>query len=230
MSYKHLFFDLDHTLWDHHRNANETLDDLFEDYNLHQICKGSSSDFQEVFHDINHHLWEQYHLGEIDQQYIRDRRFPLVLGKLGALDGDIPKGLPEEYLLRCPQKPHLLPFALEVLDYLKDKYQLTIITNGFSDVQDVKMRSSGLDAYFEHVVTSEQAGHLKPNPQIYYYTMGLFKAPSHHCLMIGDNAQTDIAGAQAIGMDQVYYDPSEQQKAQNPTYHISCLSQLKQIL
>jgi len=230
VSYSHLFFDLDHTLWDHHRNANETLEDLYHEYDLNQICAATTNEFLETFHLVNHGLWEQYHLGEIDQQYIRDNRFVKVLQNLGAPLGSIPKGLPETYLQRCPQKPHLMPYTLEVLDYLKERYELSIITNGFADVQEIKMKASGLNSYFDHVITSESAGYLKPRPEIYQYTMNLFAVPAKQCLMIGDNAQTDIAGAEATGIDQVYYDPQKQQKALNPTYQIQCLSELKQIL
>ncbi len=230
MTYQHLFFDLDHTLWDHHKNANETLEDLYRDYNLGHLARFSSADFIKSFHEINHTLWDKYNHGQLDQLYIRQNRFPLVLNTFGIEQQQVPVGLAEAYLQQCPQKPHLMPHTLPVLEYLNKRYEMSIITNGFSDVQDIKMSCSGLLKYFDHIITSEQAGKLKPHPQIFDFALQTVQLTKEACIMIGDNASTDIAGAQAIGMDQIYYDPQNQQQATNPTYTVKSLQELQELL
>lgn len=230
MPYKHLFFDLDHTLWDHHRNANETLNDLFTDYDFADYWEFTVDEFISTFHRINFQLWDQYHEGTIDQVYIREERFPQVLCTLGVDRSDVPEELAEEYLRRCPRKSHLMPHTLEVLNYLQDRYPMSIITNGFSEVQDTKLSSSGLSGYFTMVITSQVAGKLKPHPQIFHYALEQINATGSDCVMIGDNPVTDIAGARSAGIDQIYYDPHNLNQTPDFTYRVDCLKQLKDLL
>ena len=230
MPYKHLFFDLDHTLWDHRRNADETLKDLYHDYQFTKLWDFTPENFIDTFHFINHQLWDRYHQGVIDQQFIRTKRFPLVLSELGVDASQLPQGLAEEYLERCPRKPHLMPNALETLEYLYDHYPMSIITNGFSEIQDTKMSCSGLDRFFHVVITSEQAGQLKPHPQIFHFALQQVNQSQHDCVMIGDNPVTDIEGAQASGMAQVYYDPQDLNQAPQATHRVDDLLALKELL
>ena len=206
-SYKHLFFDLDHTLWDHHRNANETLTDIYQSFNLNQFASFNVDQFQYAFHKINHALWQDYHLGLIVQEDIRKERFRSVLDSLGVEGYSSCDQLSADYLHQCPSKSNLMPYTLEVLKYLKDKkYSMTIITNGFSDIQDIKMNGSGLQGYFDRVITSNQAGWLKPHKQIFDFAVKQADVAKSDCLMVGDNLSTDIEGARNAGIDQVFYD------------------------
>ena len=230
MHYKHLFFDLDHTLWDHHANANSTLTELFQQYGLGDLSTSDAAEFTIVFHRTNHLLWHDYHLGKIDQTYIRKERFKLVLAELGIFNFEKCQQLADEYLYRCPRKSNLMPNAIETLEYLKPKYPMTIITNGFEEIQEIKLSSSGLDAYFDLVVTSELAGSLKPDPGIFNYSLRAVGVDSTDCVMIGDNPDTDIAGAREAGIDQVYYDPQGLNEVMNPTYKIRNLGQLQELL
>lgn len=228
--YKHLFFDLDHTLWDHQSNANETLADIYNDFQLFQLSEFNVSEFQDTFHRINHGLWHEYHLGLIDQDYIRNTRFKMILSALGIEIYDSEMELGKEYLSRCPRKSNLMPHALEVLDYLKVRYPMTIITNGFAETQEIKIASSGLLEYFDLVITSEQAGWLKPHHKIFDFAVQHAKVTAAECLMIGDNPATDIEGARMVGIDQIYYDPEDRNKSHESTYRIRSLLQLKEIL
>ncbi len=190
----------------------------------------SAEEFINTFHLINHQLWESYHLGTVDQVYLRKERFPLVMTKLGVRS-DVPySDMADNYLRWCPQKTHLMPGAEEALEYLRPKYSMSVITNGFFDVQVIKLSCSGLDQYFDHVFTSQEAGRLKPDPQIFYYAITKVQGVKENCIMIGDNPATDIAGAQSAGIDQIFYDPHNTKAATEPTYQIEHLRQLRQLL
>lgn len=229
MGYQHLFFDLDHTLWDHQRNADETLSELFQEYNIAGMGDFTERDFIEKFHQVNHLLWDDYNMGRIDQSRIRKQRFPLVLQALGVNGNPINGELSRQYLVRCPTKPYLMPHALETLDYLHKRYDMTIITNGFFEVQATKMACSGLDCYFPRVVTSEEAGELKPHPRIFSYALDNVKQTCEACVMIGDNPSTDIAGARLAGIDQIYYDPQDLKQTPS-TFRVMSLLELTDLL
>ncbi len=225
-----MFFDLDHTLWDHQSNANETLEDIYNSFELFQWSRFNVNEFQETFHKVNFGLWSKYDLGLIDKAYIRNTRFKKVLGALGLPTFDSDVDMSDEYLSRCPLKTNLMPHTLEVLEYLKVRYPMTIITNGFDEIQNTKMTSSGLTEYFDLIVTSEQSGWLKPNQRIFDYAVKHAKVTSAECLMIGDNPSTDIEGARKAGIDQVFYDPEGKNKNQKSTYRIGSLLQLMELL
>jgi len=231
MAYQHLFFDLDHTLWDFDRNSTDTLRELYREFEFEARYGFSVDHFLNTFLEVNHSLWNDYNVGKIDRSHIRANRFNMVLDALEAPAADRPANLGEVYLARCPLKPHTLPHTHEVLDYLQGKgYDLHIITNGFSDVQDIKLKSSGLDGYFDVVVTSETSGHKKPSPEIFYHALSSAKADLDDSLMIGDNLETDIAGARAVAMDHVFYNPRKHYHPHQPTFEISSLHELKGIL
>ncbi|HAA14231.1 MAG TPA: noncanonical pyrimidine nucleotidase, YjjG family [Cytophagales bacterium] len=231
MAYQHLFFDLDHTLWDFDRNSTETLRELYSEFDFEGRYQFSEDRFLNTFLEVNHALWMDYNHGRIDRNHIRTRRFDLVLDALDASATDRPADLGEVYLARCPLKPHTLPHTHDVLDYLQAKgYALHIITNGFSDVQDKKLKAAGLDHYFDVVVTSETNGHKKPSPEIFYFALQSAKADLDNSLMIGDNLETDIAGAQAIAMDQVFFNPRKHYHPHRPTFEISSLDEMKTFL
>ncbi len=228
--YKHLFFDLDHTLWDHQSNANETLADIYNDFELDRLSDFNLNQFQDTFHKINHNLWREYHLGRIDQAQIRNTRFKKVLSALDLEVFDSDMELAEKYLSQCPCKSNLMPHALEVLDYLKERYPMTIITNGFDEIQHIKMVNSGLIGYFDLVITSERSGWLKPHHKIFDFAVQHARVSAAECLMIGDNPATDIKGAREAGIDQIYYDPGNNDDMLDSTYRIQSLLQLKELL
>ncbi|WP_026463301.1 YjjG family noncanonical pyrimidine nucleotidase [Adhaeribacter aquaticus] len=228
--YRHIFFDLDHTLWDFEKNAAETILSLYDSYELHKFGKFTSTDFYKKYSYVNQRMWQQYHEGKITQKELREKRFELTLTKLGLEPEQIPHGLHESFLTICPTKTAVFPYCHETLDYLKEKYVLHIITNGFKDQQAIKMASSNLNQYFTEVITSECAGCLKPQRQIFEYALNKTGVKASDCLMIGDSLEADILGAKNAGMDQVFFNPEKKKHAQNVTFEISCLSQLKHIL
>ncbi|MCY7349963.1 MAG: YjjG family noncanonical pyrimidine nucleotidase [Cytophagaceae bacterium] len=230
MAYKHLFFDLDHTLWDFERNSNETLAELYDEFHLAARGLQSLPDFQRVFCAANLDLWRLYDTNQISQTELRHSRFRRVFSALGVQTHDCCDPLNEAYLSRCPQKSHLIEYARELLDYLAPRYQLHIITNGFDEVQTVKMNKAGLLPYFYHVTTSQNSGAKKPDPRIFNHALHRAGAGTRESLMIGDNCETDIAGGRAAGLDTVFYNPARVSTTEQPTYTIHHLRDLVKIL
>jgi putative hydrolase of the HAD superfamily len=228
-NYKHLFFDLDRTLWDYVSNAREVLLDMHRKYQLTKY-NINIDEFFTHFDKYNELLWADYGHGKIKKETLRDRRFYLTLKEFGLHDNDLVKKLSTDYIELSPNKTNLFPEVVETLEYLKKKYRLHIITNGFNEVQFKKLSNSGIRHYFEKIITSDNAGYQKPNFKIFEFALTSVNARKKESLMIGDDWDLDIMGAKAYGFDQVYfnyYGKSHQGKA---TYEIACIGELKEIL
>jgi putative hydrolase of the HAD superfamily len=224
--YKHIFFDLDHTLWDYERNANETLNELFEEFELANK-KVVLSSFFEMYRVVNASLWRKYNSGKITKDGLRETRFYQTLGTLGLNDRNLALTMEDRFLELCPTKPHILPNTIEILEYLKGKYQLHIITNGFKGSSEDKLRSSGILHYFIEVVTSECFQSIKPSPGIFEYALKKSNAVLKESVMIGDNLETDIQGAKNVGMDHIYYNPHRRSHKESIQIEISDLIELQ---
>ena len=230
MKYRHLFFDLDHTLWDFEKNANETLHTLYERHDFARYGTFSVDEFIRVYSDINHALWRLYQSNKITQTQLRDVRFTRTLTRLGLTEDQIPADISAEFTDILPLKSAVFPYTHEVLDYLKPNYRLHLITNGFNDIQGLKLVSSNLTHYFEEVITSEHSGHLKPDPRMFRHALERTGATAAESLMIGDNLECDVLGAYNAGIDQVYFNPAKRRHFNEITHEISCLSELKAFL
>jgi putative hydrolase of the HAD superfamily len=228
--YTHLFFDLDHTLWDYDTNVKESLAELYDIYQLATLGIADEVAFIRAFYEVNFKLWAMYDIGQIDKLGLRETRFKLIFESAGVDKHLVPQALEEDFMHRTSSKPHLLPYCKEILDYLKSDYQLHIITNGFNESQAKKMHASGLSPYFDLIVTSETTGHKKPDPRIFQYALDQLKVASKDCIMIGDNPSSDILGAVRSNIDQVYFDPHQKGMDITPTYTIRHLKELEAIL
>jgi len=228
--YKHVFFDLDHTLWDFEKNATETLNYLYQYFKLIEVNQLDLQKFVTIFHQINRELWSLHDAGKITKDYIRKERFNMVFAAMEVPLDFVPATIGDKYLELCPTKPHVIPFAHKVLDYLKDHYVLHIITNGFEDVQQIKIKSAQLEDYFIEVITADFCGYKKPSKEIFVYALEKAQAIPEESIMIGDNLETDIIGAKNANIDQVYYNPDSIPHQHQVTYEIKCLSELLLIL
>ena len=228
--YKHLFFDLDHTLWDFDRNSAECLTELFDTFRLADVGIASSEEFSQHFIAINRQLWADYDKNLIEHTYIRQHRFPMVFRALGVDESAVHADLNAEYLRLLPNKPHLLESAKELLDYLNGRYTMHIITNGFAEIQAVKMDSAEIAHYFTNVITSENAQAKKPDPLVFKYAMEISGTSASESLMIGDNYEADILGAKRVGMDTVFYNTPGLVVEDKPTYDIRHWNELIAIL
>ncbi|WP_439582110.1 YjjG family noncanonical pyrimidine nucleotidase [Dyadobacter bucti] len=227
MKYKHLFFDLDHTLWDFEKNSSESLREIFHDLLLNQYGISSLDAFVQSFLRINTELWNAFDSGKLHHTYIRENRFKMVFEELGVACPANHSEIGEIYLKTLPDKKHLLSGALDVLNYTRSAgYTLHIITNGFNEIQAKKIASSDIGHFFENVVTFETANAKKPDPKIYAYALKVANATPEESIMIGDNWIADIMGAKQFGIDTVYYNPAGLKFDESPTYDIQRLEEL----
>jgi len=231
MKYQHLFFDLDHTLWDFETNARETLADLYESTDLKS--KGIP-DFAAFFARYSYHnerLWDRYTKGFIKQDELRWKRMWLALLDFKLADETLSKQMSVAFLEHLPTKKKLFPYTIEILDYLKNKnYRMHLVTNGFEKVQHSKIQLSNLHTYFEEVITSEASNSLKPNKEIFEYAFLKTGASPEESIMIGDNLDADIQGGINAGMDTIFVNHIKAVPHIQATYEITHLKQLEQIL
>lgn len=232
MTYKHLFFDLDHTLWDFENNSRAVLEILFEKHRLSEVCGiALFEDFRESFELNNERFWIRYRKGFVKREELRWKRMWHTLLDFDKNDMELTHSLSDEYLELLPNQNKLMPFAKEVLEYCREKgYQLHLITNGYEEAQWKKMKQSEIDHYFLNVITSENSKSLKPQKEIFEFALQASGAFIKESLMIGDAIEADILGAQAIGMDQVYFNFLKKEHAEKPTFEINSLEELKRIL
>jgi putative hydrolase of the HAD superfamily len=228
--YHHLFFDLDHTLWDYDTNVKESLSEIYDYFKLFEVGISSFDLFLKSFYEVNFQLWALYDLGKVDKKELREIRFKRIFEKAGGAISDIPNELEEDFMHRTSSKPHLLPYSKEILEYLKPNYKLHIITNGFNESQAKKMEASGLSPYFDLIVTSETTGHKKPDPRIFQYALDRLSVKNSEVMMIGDNPNSDILGAINSQIDNVYFDPYGKGIDHQPTHTIKHLKELESLL
>ena len=228
--YHHIFFDLDMTLWDFESNAREAYEDIYRTFRLSDRGIDSLNDFISKYFVHNDRLWEQYRNGEIEKELLRTLRFELTLRDYGIDDPALAQAIGHEYVTISPTKTRLFPNAHTTLAYLQKQYTLSIITNGFEEVQFRKLKNSHLDSYFNHVITSEQAGSKKPDPEIFKYALQQVGAEASQSVMIGDDLEVDILGAMQAGMDAVFFNPKRTEHKSNILHEINDLNDLINIL
>lgn len=229
--YKHLIFDLDHTLWDFERNARETLEFLFDQYNLSSFSlKSDKEKFVQAYFRVNRQMWKLYDKNLVSKKDIRELRFKKVLDLLNIKNRDLALALEDHFLKICPSKGHLIQGTLDVLTYLNPHYQMHILTNGFIETQNIKIQTSNLSPFFDTITTSECSGYKKPNPKIFDFKLKRINARKDECLMIGDNLLTDIGGARRWGIDQMFYNPTKMKHSDKITFEITDLNQIMNLL
>ncbi len=230
--YEHVFFDLDHTLWDFDTNSRETLRDLYTELELQSKGIVQLDQFLSVYNHFNLIFWDRFRKGYINREELRWKRMWRTLVEFKVTDEQLAKSMSERYLEILPTKKNLFHDTIEILEYLKEKkYPMHLITNGFEKTQHLKIKNSGIDHYFTHVITSENAGIMKPHVAIFEFAMEKAGSFPHHSVMIGDTLDADIEGGNNAGIDTVYFNPALPPSGNiTPTYVIENLSELKKIL
>ena len=228
--YQHIFFDLDHTLWDFDKNSEKVLINLYKLHNLGELGSHGSHQFLKIFKQVNRLLWNQLDRNKITVSDVRKQRFKMVFKELGLDSSLIPIDLERQYLELCPQGGEVIPYAHETLTYLNLNYSLHIITNGFQAMQRIKLVNAKLDQFFDEIITVDVSGYRKPSPHIFNYALEKAGTSVQDSLMIGDNLETDILGAQAAYMDHIYFNPESTTHYFKVTHEITCLSELKELL
>lgn len=236
-----ILFDLDRTLWDFDGNADRTYRAMFERYQLERLCHVDYDTFHERYRQINDMLWDAYRNGTLTKEQLSLRRFSLTFGAFGC-DPESPDiirlslQMAEDYVVEGTKQTGLMPGAHELLEWLGERggrYTLSVITNGFSEAQLPKMRTSGIDRFFTHFFLSEDLGYMKPDRRFFDAVLRKLAVPADQCLVVGDDYCVDIAGAMKVGIPQVWYNYAGNKLPSNslvPNHEITHLHQLKEIL
>jgi putative hydrolase of the HAD superfamily len=205
--YKHIFIDLDKTIWDFESNSKVTFREIFEKHQLRLHGISHLHNFTEAYTRINDMLWGLYRENKIKKEVLNIRRFELTLQEFGIDNLILATQIAEDYITLSPLKTILFPNSREALNYLKAGYSLHLITNGFEEVQQKKLDVCDLRKYFTTITTSEEAGVKKPETGIFELALEKAGANADESLMIGDDLEVDMAGARLIGMDTLFFNP-----------------------
>jgi putative hydrolase of the HAD superfamily len=230
MKYRHLFFDLDHTLWDYNSNAKHTLTQLYHELDLEKIGVHDIELFFDHYEAHNEKLWARYRNGFIKAEDLRWKRMWHTLLEFKIGDQNVARALSDRFMDLLPTRNILFPGTVETLNYLRDKgYKLHLITNGFEETQHCKLRTCGIADYFIEVITSEGSNSMKPKKEIFDYALNKAKALHEHSIMIGDCLDADIQGAMNAGLDQVFVNHVNKVCNIKPTYIVKSIKELETI-
>lgn len=221
-----IFFDLDHTLWDFDKNSGLTFKKIFKEQDIEiDIHK-----FLEVYEPINLEYWRLYRDEKIGKVELRYKRLKTTFNKLNfKISDELINKISEDYITYLPMFNHLLDGAKDLLDYLKDKYNLHIITNGFEEVQKIKLEKSQINDYFNVVVTSESVGVKKPNPKVFEFALKEANVSANKSIMIGDSLEADVLGALAVGISPIHLF-KDIRSVDERVISVQALSEIKQYL
>jgi putative hydrolase of the HAD superfamily len=199
---KHIFFDLDHTLWDFDRNSALAFDRVFQTFQVPIALPN----FLEVYEPVNFAYWKDFREERVTKEQLRRGR---LIDSFKKLNTNYPlqviDKMAEAYIDELPINNYLLEGAVEILDYLSDRYALHIITNGFAEVQSIKLQNSNISPYFDTVTSSEEVGVKKPHSKVFQTALSKAKAEPKESMMIGDTFEADILGAEKVGMHTLFY-------------------------
>jgi putative hydrolase of the HAD superfamily len=226
---ENLFFDLDRTLWDFDRNSAQTLQELYSEFGLKELGCETFGRFVEVYKVENQKCWDAYLAGRMSQAELRPARYANTLQKLGIDKPGLGRDLGEQYVARSPRQRNLIPGALEVLGELKGRgHRIIILTNGFDEVQRIKVDNSGIAPFVDRVLTSDELGYKKPDPRCFEAAFEKTGCTAGNTWMIGDDFHADIRGAAAVGMRQIFFSPEGLAPGDHPpaTVQIAALSEL----
>jgi len=227
MEIKHVFFDLDHTLWDFEKNSNLTFMQLFRTHKIELEIE----DFLAVYSPINFDYWKRYREDSVSKEDLRYGRLRDTFDALNFTISDmLIHQLSVDYIDELPNNNYLFDGVFELLDYLQSKYTLHIITNGFEEVQNLKLEKSGIIKYFDEIITSESVGVKKPNPKVFNYALEKVGATPENSVMIGDNLEADIIGALNCGMTSIHFNLHNEKFEQKKYISVSSLLEIKQYL
>lgn len=230
MTVDHVFFDLDRTLWDFDRNSHEALSQIFDRMNLNEIIQNKRA-FISDYKRINEQMWADYRQGKLPKEQLRIGRFNRALNKHGIDDLKIAEVYSESYIALCPHLTALFPNTIEALTELKNRGKsLHIITNGFTEVQHLKLQKSNLESFFDVVICSDAYGISKPDPRIFQEAMKQAGAKAQHSAMIGDHLEADVLGANAAGLQGILFDPKNEYKNIRSVKKIADLSELEMMI
>jgi putative hydrolase of the HAD superfamily len=201
MNIEHVFFDLDHTLWDFEKNSELTFEKIFTEHSV----TVNIDDFFAIYKPLNLKYWKLYRDEKISKEELRYGR---LKNSFDAVNYEISDQLIDklaiDFIENLANFNHLFEGTFELLDYLAEKYTLHIITNGFEEIQSKKMINSKIHHYFDQIITSESVGVKKPNSRVFEFALEVANAKKENSVMIGDSLEADIRGALSIGLQAIH--------------------------
>jgi len=230
MSYEHLFFDWDHTLWDFETNSKQALEKIFYEYDLRKFGVLSPQHFIDTYMPINYTMWKEFREGKMDAATVKIKRFQDTFQKFGVVDMVLVNDVKSFYLDKLPLGGALMPNVLKTIKILNENFELHVVTNGFLEVTQHKLAHSNLASFFRTVLSAEEVGVLKPNTKVFQEALKRSGASAERSLFIGDNLIADVQGARNAGMHQVFFNPLGHAHEESPTYEINDFQELLDIL
>ncbi len=229
---KHIFFDLDNTIWDFIKNSKITLSNLYDVIEIEEKHNVAFQEWYEKYYDLNEQLWAEYRDNKISKEELKESRFKNSFNSVGIDDQSILDLFEAEYLNNLPKHNFLCDGAKDLLHYLKtsNKYTLHIITNGFKDVSLKKIKNSGINDYFDVVVSAEDVKTRKPFPEIFDHALSLANAKKEESIIIGDDFIADIQGGLNYGIQAIYYNTSGDNINKDNFIEINHLKEVKKYL
>ena len=231
--HRNIFIDLDDTIWDFTANSHVSLEIMYRDLDIARIYPDYDA-FSSAYYAKNSELWALYHHGKIEKDFLIIERYAHLLRTIGYndIDNRLAQRMKEYYLDTLALLTQLVPYAIELLDYLTRRgYNLYILSNGFIEVQHKKLQSAGIEDYFERMVLSDEIGINKPDRRLFDYALEVTHSQAADTLMIGDNYDADILGAMQAGWGQIYFDRNHRGiTAQEPQHTVHSLKEVMDIL
>ena len=221
-----VFFDLDHTLWDFEKNSALTFEKIFDELSLDL----NLNKFLVTYEMVNHEYWKLFRENTISQNELKYKRLIKTFQAINLeLEPKILAIISDKYILYLSTYSNLIKGAISLLKYLKRKYNLHVITNGFETVQQKKIINSGLSTFFENIFTADKVGYKKPDPIIFRHALDHTQTFAHNCLMIGDSLEADVLGALNIGMQAIHFN-SHNEPSHNHCPIVQNLDQITTLL
>lgn len=227
MKYEIIIFDADETLFDFRRSERDALEKTMVEFDIAY----DENHHLKIYQGINNAIWKEFEEGRISQAHLKVERFKRLSKHLNT-------GFDEHEFAKCYMKhlgnaSFLFDESAELVESLHKNFRLTIITNGLAEVQSNRIKRSGIAEYFEDIVISEEVKISKPDKRIFEHAMNNIKhTDKRKVLIVGDSLTSDIQGGINFGIDTCWYNPSksENKTGIKPTYEISNLAELKEIL
>lgn len=229
MKYTTVFLDFDDTLIDTQGFASKCLKEIYDHHNIN-VYYPTCDEFLKVYHKHTHGLWEAYALGQIDKETLLRERFYKPFEHLPQVTDAYKDNMNQDFMRRVVKIDSPIEGAKELMEYLKPKYKIVMLSNGFSEMQYKKMENAGLAQYFDEVILSDVVGVNKPHPDIFTYALQQSGSTAASTIMIGDSFLADIEGAMKSNIDQIWYNPRNEKADVEPTYMVHHLAEITNII
>ncbi len=227
MKYEIIIFDADETLFDFNKSEKEAFKNTMLQFNINY-----DEDYHlKIYKEINSKLWKEIEAGAITQQQLKVERFKKLSSVLNIDFDEIE--LANCYAKNLANSSHLYDESLSLIESLHKDYELILVTNGLTEIQDKRIRKSIIAKYFKNIIISEEVEVSKPDPKIFEYALkDIQNLNKNKVLMVGDSLTSDIQGGMNFGIDTCWFNPHKIGNETNfkPTYEISDIMELKDLL